>query len=55
MNIYHFLFSPMLPLFDLTGHEDKILCCSWSNPTLIVSGSVDNTLRIFKSKCEQQL
>ncbi|XP_066595230.1 ribosome biogenesis protein WDR12 homolog [Prorops nasuta] len=42
--------SPNAPLFDLSGHEDKVLCCNWSNPMLIVSGGADNTVRIFKSK-----
>lgn len=41
--------SPKAPLFDLLGHEDKVLCCDWSNPKLIMSGGADNTLRIFKS------
>ncbi|KPI94425.1 Ribosome biogenesis protein WDR12-like [Papilio xuthus] len=42
--------SPRTPLYDLTGHEDKVLCCDWSNPALLVSGSCDNTVRIFKAK-----
>ncbi|CAF4917526.1 unnamed protein product [Pieris macdunnoughi] len=42
--------SPKTPLYDLTGHEDKVLCCNWSNPSLLISGSCDNTLRIFKAK-----
>ncbi|KAJ9594312.1 hypothetical protein L9F63_014257 [Diploptera punctata] len=41
--------SPKAPLFDLRGHEGKVLCCDWSNPELIVSGDSDNTLRIFHS------
>lgn len=44
------VYSPKAPLFDLSGHEDKVLCCNWSNPKLIVSGGADNTVRIFKSK-----
>ncbi|XP_043524232.1 ribosome biogenesis protein WDR12 homolog [Frieseomelitta varia] len=42
--------SPKAPLFDLSGHEDKVLCCNWSNPKFMVSGGADNTVRIFKSK-----
>lgn len=42
--------SPRTPLYDLSGHEDKVLCCDWSNPSLLISGSSDNTLRIFKAK-----
>ncbi|XP_031844303.1 ribosome biogenesis protein WDR12 homolog [Nomia melanderi] len=42
--------SPKVPLFDLSGHEDKVLCCNWSNPKFMVSGGADNTVRIFKSK-----
>ncbi|KAJ8680541.1 hypothetical protein QAD02_016328 [Eretmocerus hayati] len=42
--------SPKAPLFDLTGHEDKVLSCNWSNPKYIVSGGADNTVRVFKSK-----
>ncbi|XP_032687949.1 ribosome biogenesis protein WDR12 homolog [Odontomachus brunneus] len=40
--------SPKVPLYDLTGHVDKVLCCDWSDPKLIVSGGADNTLGIFK-------
>ncbi len=48
--MYLSICSPKAPLFDLTGHEDKVLCCNWSNPKFLVSGGADNTLRIFKSK-----
>lgn len=42
--------SPKAPLYDMSGHQDKVLCCDWSNPELIISGGADNALRIFKSK-----
>ncbi|CAB3361773.1 Hypothetical predicted protein [Cloeon dipterum] len=42
--------SPKAPLFDLSGHQDKVLCCDWSNPEYIISGGADSSLRVFKSK-----
>lgn len=42
--------SPRAPLFDLMGHEDKILTCDWSNPKYMVSGGSDNSVKIFQSK-----
>ncbi|CRL01098.1 CLUMA_CG014360, isoform A [Clunio marinus] len=42
--------SPKAPLFDLVGHEDKVMAVDWSNPKYMLSGGADNTLRIFKSK-----
>ncbi|XP_015123432.1 ribosome biogenesis protein WDR12 homolog [Diachasma alloeum] len=41
--------SPTAPLYELSGHEDKVFSCNWSNPKLMVSGGADNTVRIFKS------
>lgn len=37
------------PLYDLKGHEDRVLCCSWQEQSIIASGGADNTLKIFKS------
>lgn len=42
--------SPKAPLFNLEGHEDKVMCCDWSNPRYMVSGGADKTVRIFKSR-----
>jgi len=41
--------SPKAPLFDLKGHEDKVLCCDWTNSQFMMSGGSDNSLRIFKA------
>lgn len=41
--------SPSVPLFDMTGHDDKILCCDWTIPGVIASGGSDNTLRLYKA------
>lgn len=42
--------SPKAPLFDLLGHEDKVLASDWTNEQFMVSGGADNSVRIFKSK-----
>ncbi|XP_041365510.1 ribosome biogenesis protein WDR12 homolog [Gigantopelta aegis] len=42
--------SPKAPLFDMSGHEGKILAVDWSIPDLMLSGAADNQLKIFKSK-----
>jgi ribosome biogenesis protein len=38
------------PLYDLMGHEDKVMAVDWTNPKYILSGGSDNSVRIFKSK-----
>ncbi|XP_003747633.1 ribosome biogenesis protein WDR12 homolog [Galendromus occidentalis] len=40
--------SAKAPLYDMEGHEDKILCCDWSLEELMVSGAADNKLKIFR-------
>lgn len=40
--------SPKAPLYNLEGHDDKVMCCDWSNPKYMVSGGADKTVRIFK-------
>lgn len=42
--------SPKAPLFDLVGHEDKVMAVDWSNPKYMLSGGADNSVRIFKSR-----
>ncbi len=37
------------PLYDLKGHEDKVMCCNWNNPEYVVSGGSDNAMKIFKA------
>lgn len=35
------------PLYDLSGHTDRVLCCDWSQPDAVVSGGTDNDMKIF--------
>ncbi len=45
--------SPRAPLYSMTGHTDNVLCTSWSNPSYMMSGGSDNTLRVFRFKGDQ--
>ncbi|XP_060081166.1 ribosome biogenesis protein WDR12 homolog [Ylistrum balloti] len=40
--------SPKVPLFEMSGHDEKILCVDWSLPTLMLSGGADNHLKSFQ-------
>ncbi|XP_067649347.1 ribosome biogenesis protein wdr12-like [Haliotis asinina] len=40
--------SPKAPLYNMEGHEDKILAVDWSIPELMMSGGADNHLKIFR-------
>ena len=46
--LYHCVCSPKAPLYDMEGHEDKILAVDWSMPQYMLSGGADNHLKIFK-------
>ena len=40
--------SPKAPLYDMSGHDDKILGIDWTVPEYMLSGSADNHLKVFK-------
>ncbi|VDO71252.1 unnamed protein product [Haemonchus placei] len=41
--------SSKTSLFDLHGHDDRVLCCAWGQNGLIASGSADATVKIFST------
>jgi ribosome biogenesis protein YTM1 len=43
---------PRAPLYDMAGHDDKILAADWSLPQYMMSGGADNQLKIFKTSDE---
>jgi len=38
-----------MAVFEMVGHEDKVLCVDWSIKDLILTGSADNSFKIFSS------
>lgn len=43
------MLSPKGPLYDMSGHSDKVLAVDWSTPQYMLSGAADNELKIFRS------
>ena len=33
----------------MLGHEDKVLCVDWSIKDMILTGSSDNTFKMYKT------
>lgn len=40
--------SPKAPLYNMAGHDDKILAVDWSVPELLISAAADNHIKIFQ-------
>lgn len=38
------------PLYNLSGHEEKILGADWTIPDLMLTGGADNHLKIFRTQ-----
>lgn len=41
--------SPKACLYDMIGHHNKVLDVNWRNPSYVLSGSADSTLKIFST------
>ncbi len=41
--------SSRTPLFDLRGHEERVLCCDWGAGGFVASGGADNAMKVFKT------
>lgn len=48
--MYLYNFSPKAPLYNMTGHDEKVLAVDWSVPQYLLSGGADNHLKIFQYK-----
>ena len=42
--------STAAPLFDMLGHQDKVLDVNWTNSQFMISGSADRQIKIFSCK-----
>lgn len=41
--------SPKASLYDLVGHQGKVLTVDWSNPSVLISGGGDNSIHVFNN------
>ncbi|CDW57942.1 Ribosome biogenesis protein WDR12 homolog [Trichuris trichiura] len=41
--------STKVPLYDLSGHSDRILCCDFSSPSFMLSGGVDGKVNVYRT------